>query len=97
MNGVGRADRGVGMKIGRVVALVACAAAIAGSAAGQPHPLKESTIYDIRDLFGLIAEREAGVASLTILANTLRNTRKMRCSLLKFSFVTTGLHFLICC
>ena len=31
-------------------------------AAGQPHPLKESTIYDIRDLFGLIAEREAELA-----------------------------------
>jgi len=31
-------------------------------AAGQPHPLKESTIYDIRDLFGLISEREAELA-----------------------------------
>ena len=31
-------------------------------APGQPHPLKESTIYDIRDLFGLISEREAELA-----------------------------------
>jgi hypothetical protein len=34
-------------------------------AAGQPHPLKESTIYDIRDLFGLISEREAELADQT--------------------------------
>jgi hypothetical protein len=32
-------------------------------APGQPHPLKESTIYDIRDLFGLISEREAELAN----------------------------------
>lgn len=31
-------------------------------APGMPHPLKESTIYDIRDLFGLISEREAELA-----------------------------------
>jgi len=31
-------------------------------APGQPHPLQESTIHDIRDLFGLIAEREAELA-----------------------------------
>lgn len=31
-------------------------------AAGQPHPLKEGTIYDIRELFTLIAEREAELA-----------------------------------
>ena len=31
-------------------------------APGQPHPLKDSTIYDIRDLFGLISEREAELA-----------------------------------
>jgi len=29
---------------------------------GEPHPLKESTIHDIRDLFGLIAERERELA-----------------------------------
>jgi hypothetical protein len=34
-------------------------------AAGQPHPLKESTILDIRELFGLISEREAELANLT--------------------------------
>jgi hypothetical protein len=34
-------------------------------APGQPHPLKESTIYDIRDLFGLISEREAELADLS--------------------------------
>ena len=34
-------------------------------AAGKPHPLKESTILDIRDLFGLISEREAELADLT--------------------------------
>ncbi|HUX92046.1 MAG TPA: segregation and condensation protein A [Gallionellaceae bacterium] len=32
-------------------------------APGMPHPLKESTIYDIRDLFGLISEREAELAN----------------------------------
>jgi hypothetical protein len=32
-------------------------------APGQPHPLQESTIRDIRDLFGLIAEREAELAA----------------------------------
>lgn len=31
-------------------------------APGQPHPLKESTIFLIRDLFGLISEREAELA-----------------------------------
>ena len=34
-------------------------------AAGMPHPLKESTIIDIRDLFGLISEREAELANIT--------------------------------
>ena len=34
-------------------------------AAGMPHPLKESTVIDIRDLFGLISEREAELADLT--------------------------------
>lgn len=34
-------------------------------APGMPHPLKESTIYDIRDLFGLISEREAELADQT--------------------------------
>lgn len=32
-------------------------------AAGMPHPLSESTRIDIRDLFGLIAEREAELAA----------------------------------
>ncbi len=31
-------------------------------APGQPHPLQESTVHDIRDLFGLIAEREKELA-----------------------------------
>ena len=31
-------------------------------APGMPHPLRESTIGDIRDLFRLIAEREAELA-----------------------------------
>jgi hypothetical protein len=31
-------------------------------APGMPHPFKESTIHDIRDLFGLIAERERELA-----------------------------------
>jgi hypothetical protein len=31
-------------------------------APGTPHPLSESTRHDIRDLFGLIAEREAELA-----------------------------------
>ncbi len=31
-------------------------------APGTPHPLSESTRIDIRDLFGLIAEREAELA-----------------------------------
>jgi len=31
-------------------------------APGQPHPFQESTIHDIRDLFGLISEREAELA-----------------------------------
>ena len=34
-------------------------------AAGMPHPLKETTILDIRDLFGLISEREAELADLS--------------------------------
>ena len=34
-------------------------------APGMPHPLKESTILDIRDLFGLISEREAELADQT--------------------------------
>ena len=29
---------------------------------GQPHPLSETTIVDIRDLFGLISEREKELA-----------------------------------
>lgn len=32
-------------------------------APGTPHLLQESTIHDIRDLFGLIAEREAELAA----------------------------------
>ena len=32
-------------------------------APGKPNPFKESTIADIRDLFGLIAEREAELAA----------------------------------
>lgn len=32
-------------------------------APGMPHPLKESTVLDIRDLFGLISEREAELAN----------------------------------
>jgi hypothetical protein len=32
-------------------------------AQGMPHPLQESTRHDIRDLFGLIAEREAELAA----------------------------------
>lgn len=35
-------------------------------APGMPHPLKESTILDIRDLFGLISEREAELAEQSI-------------------------------
>lgn len=31
-------------------------------APGMPHPLQESTVHDIRDLFGLIAERERELA-----------------------------------
>lgn len=34
-------------------------------APGMPHPLKESTVLDIRDLFGLISEREAELADLS--------------------------------
>lgn len=30
---------------------------------GNPHPLSENTIRDIRDLFGLISEREAELAA----------------------------------
>ena len=33
-------------------------------APGMPHPFKQTTIFDIRDLFGLIAEREAELANL---------------------------------
>ena len=29
---------------------------------GMPHPLKESTVESIRELFGLISEREAELA-----------------------------------
>ena len=32
-------------------------------APGMPHPLQESTVHGIRDLFGLIAEREAELAT----------------------------------
>lgn len=32
-------------------------------APGMPHPLTENTVHDIRDLFGLIAEREAELAA----------------------------------
>jgi hypothetical protein len=35
-------------------------------APGQPHPLKESTILDIRDVFGLISEREAELANMAM-------------------------------
>lgn len=31
-------------------------------APGEPHPLTENTVRDIRDLFGLIAEREKELA-----------------------------------
>lgn len=31
-------------------------------APGMPHPLTESTVHSIRDLFGLIAAREAELA-----------------------------------
>lgn len=31
-------------------------------APGMPHPLTENTVHDIRDLFGLISEREAELA-----------------------------------
>ncbi len=41
-------------------------------APGHPHPLKESTILDIRELFGLISEREAELADL---ANPDRNEK----------------------
>ena len=34
-------------------------------APGMPHPLKESTVIDIRDLFGLISEREAELADMS--------------------------------
>jgi hypothetical protein len=30
---------------------------------GEPHPLSEDTVRDIRDLFGLIAERERELAN----------------------------------
>jgi len=33
-----------------------------GSPPGRPHPLSEGTIAEIRDLFGLIAERERELA-----------------------------------
>lgn len=32
-------------------------------AAGQPYPLTEATVHDIRDLFALISEREAELAA----------------------------------
>lgn len=32
-------------------------------APGMPHPLTEATVHDIRDLFGLISEREAELAA----------------------------------
>jgi hypothetical protein len=32
-------------------------------APGMPHPFQESTVHSIRDLFGLIAEREAELAA----------------------------------
>ncbi|HEY6094431.1 MAG TPA: segregation and condensation protein A [Gallionellaceae bacterium] len=32
-------------------------------APGQPHPLTEATVHDIRDLFALISEREAELAA----------------------------------
>jgi hypothetical protein len=35
-------------------------------APGTPHPLQESTVRDIRELFGLIAEREAELAGETM-------------------------------
>lgn len=41
-------------------------------APGQPHPLRESTIQQIRELFGLIAAREAELADQ---AGVLRNER----------------------
>lgn len=41
-------------------------------APGMPHPFQESTIRDIRDLFGLIAEREAELAEQ---AGLTRNER----------------------
>jgi hypothetical protein len=41
-------------------------------APGMPHPLSEQTRIDIRDLFGLIAEREAELAEL---AGLSRNER----------------------
>lgn len=39
---------------------------------GRPHPFKESTIAEIRDLFGLISEREAELAAQ---AGLTRNER----------------------
>lgn len=36
---------------------------------GMPHPLKESTVEGIRELFGLISEREAELADQAGLAN----------------------------
>lgn len=39
---------------------------------GMPHPLQESTIQGIRELFGLIAEREAELADA---AGLSRNER----------------------
>ncbi len=38
-------------------------------AQGTPHPFKESTIHDIRDLFGLIAERERELALMAGLSD----------------------------
>ena len=41
-------------------------------APGTPHPLSESTIHDIRDLFGLIAEREAELAAEAVATERAR-------------------------
>ena len=35
-------------------------------APGMPHPLQDSTVQEIRGLFGLIAEREAELAGQTM-------------------------------
>jgi hypothetical protein len=38
-------------------------------AQGTPHPFRQSTIDEIRDLFGLIAERERELAQMAGLAD----------------------------